>query len=910
MTSFQNFEQDIGDIQNLLGQIQIDPAIFIKLHTDMKLLDDSVKKKALGVKASNRDIDKFRISLTRLNTAYEQASKQVTDSKTDLAVKNFGNTLKEYEKALSLNSKKVSDNATALDEQNKIVKAQNKHRKDTMSTEERQSRIERMLSNDRIREEKNQINRLRELNAKRDAFNARMTGTDEQFSKGEMKQYGKSLRLSEDSRRSPSQRRSAGIAANLVGDVPGKVLSRIRTTAAGATDKDQNLFQQLQDLKTFQSGKQLKTTKQKALDIADVRQTKSPLLRIYKAMELESKSPKSKLIIANIFNKVLTNPIKLASKVATTVVKEAFIGMLNAPFLILKKIGTSFSNVFGDTFTLLTRGKDALKEKVDTRSIAAQERKIDAEEAFNDKLGIGIDRLTEVLEMYAKLISSVGLKESSTQSDLEEIAKVDAEISQIEKKHPNLKVSKEGKVIDDGVDVTGITSDGDVGTVQEQEQRAEETVNLDVERNQLLTDILKSLGGEVTEKKGGILTTALVALKGGLAGALLLAGKIGTGLVVAVDAFAETDREYEKQGSALDNTLERFRLLSQNLVTAIPGLIDKIFGTSTKAFIDSGFKKLNDFGRKMGLALFDMADNQLTKMREFGEKIATTVTDIYDNTFGSLINLVKNAGSTVLDAFSSIFDKIKNIVIQKLNFIPGINIDTTPKEKVETQTQEKQTSVMDRISSLFTVGTPEDSQTESPQLRPTSISEKLAPIPMRVTSAADKSHNPGSKHGKGEAIDVTPVGFGGMPYNGKTLEETNPEAARAYENVKTQVESMGLKVIDEYSAGKPASKYGSARHMHIEGTKDKIDDLLDRSQVIESDVVRHSPNVREQSKRSMITQAQNSLDKTRKKPVTPISPMIARPTPIVVNTPKPTVIFDRDMDKSFHGWQVIKEMNS
>jgi hypothetical protein len=185
----------------------------------------------------------------------------------------------------------------------------------------------------------------------------------------------------------------------------------------------------------------------------------------------------------------------------------------------------------------------------------------------------------------------------------------------------------------------------------------------------------------------------------------------------------------------------------------------------------------------------------------------------------------------------------------------------------------------------------------------------MSDLPIRVTSASNGTHRSDSKYYSGEALDITPIGHGGLPYTGTPLAQEDPEAYGAYKDIHAQLEGMGLKVVDEYSKGGKVSSHGSARHIHVEGTEDQISDVLSRAQVVKSGVVPFT-GTRPKKQQSAIGKLNAANAKVSKKKDTPPSiTMSSNSSPQVsITVPEPTVIVNKDMDSSFNGWAMMHEM--
>jgi hypothetical protein len=1213
LPSQHDFERQINQVLNELSKIQgIDPSVFNQVKKDVDALQRNISMNAKEFKSTTLDIKDLRKAMMNAASIMDdQAKKFHTNAAQSIKLKTFADKLRMVQDSLTkyahLNVDALKDNDYALKAQSKAIR---------LATRQRQ-RLDTM----RQREEERYIKRLKELNSRRDMFRARITGNLGQFSPSEVKQHDRFMIVAENKRRSLNQRRSAGIAANVVDDIPSKVLSKIRVramSAHGATDK--NLFEQFQDLKRFQTADRVRETKKDLLNVSQARTTNSPLLKIYKAMDAEAKSPKSRLIIVNLFKNAFLRPIKVALKTVGTVFKNLFIGLLNLPFKILGKIG----NVFGDTFTRITKGKEAVNAKVENRNLRQQEAAIDKEEAFNDSLGIGVDRLADVLEEYLGLISRSGVQQNSNQYSLNEISKLDKEIKQVRternrrnKTQPNVgantnanpnpnpgmvevgstpvahvspipnpkidgiiegdveemtgmsmqdmsmqdmsvdtqnmtisspvgqfqiqnatitvaKVEEEAADAESEVEVTpaetsksknvmsrtheianetasntnanpnpnpnpgmvevGSTSvvdhvspipnpktdgiiEGDVEEMtgmsvhdmsvdtqnmtisspvgqfqiqnatitvakeatdaelevevtpaetsksknvmsrtheianetaakfggsskdffsealktahaekrgetdmpqsQEAEQRAEQEMEVQEQQKLVLEDIRNAVTEEGDQKdegksggifdaikglfKGGLFKNLFNALKGfgpklisalGLSGGggLLAAvkGKIGgifgaikglfkgglfknlfnalkgfgpkllstlglssggllaagkgvlgaaarvapwaAAVYTAAKAFDETHEEFVDQGNAIDNGLERFRLFSQNLVTAIPGLVDSVAAmvgieTNFKGFVDGIFDQLNRFGSFLGNKAYDLLE--IAKARLTGGE---TLKEMMERQ-GREAEMQRQSKKEVEEYFEN---------ARKESAERDAKIDEllAPSPPVEYKPKDTRRNPFDPPSS--------DDVEVSPA---TSTSPDMSSLPIRVTSADTGEHRKGSKHGQGMAIDLTPPGYGGMSYAGIPLADENPEAFAAYERTADLLRGMGLKVVDEYSAGGKTSQFGSARHIHAEGSKEQIQDLINRAEIVKPGAVSAAPNLKDMKTREMLASSRAKLNNNMRKAQTEKKEMSVG-TPVSINVPAPKVIMDKDLDGSFNGWMAIQQMHA
>lgn len=82
------------------------------------------------------------------------------------------------------------------------------------------------------------------------------------------------------------------------------------------------------------------------------------------------------------------------------------------------------------------------------------------------------------------------------------------------------------------------------------------------------------------------------------------------------------------------------------------------------------------------------------------------------------------------------------------------------------------------------------------------IHRKLSGHPLVVTSALDGTHNPGSLHPKGKALDL------------RTLDLTHDEALAMYDELNAILNPQGFDVVWEGAKG--ATPATTAMHIHVE----------------------------------------------------------------------------------------------
>ena len=380
--------------------------------------------------------------------------------------------------------------------------------------------------------------------------------------------------------------------------------------------------------------------------------------------------------------------------------------------------------------------------------------------------------------------------------------------------------------------------------------------------------------------------------RGALLGTLTrVLGPIGA----IVGGFMKTADEF-KPGDFLGN----FMRLTENITTYLPEQIGKGLDAITSLLF--GFElKLGELPGKLFDSLNQLGDFLGGKLHEL---VYGKPTEGVEESFDDRQNRLKEAQ-----------EKERHQMYLEKNRREAEEREKMLRELEETRkpiNYNVKPSIRDPFSPPPTVAAPSNGVSSTPtDIDPDIVNDKL---PIRITSASDSKHRKGSKHYTGNALDLTPVGHGGIPYNGQPLSKQNPAAARAYAKVHRQLEAMGLRVVDEYSQPGKTSKHGTARHIHVEGSQEQINDLLNRAEVIKSNVVPFKGVSSKQKIGEMnVISAQRRVmrsDNPRENNESTIAQQVAMVPNINVPAPNVNINLEKEMDTSYNGYMMFQAMMS